>query len=686
MNHDEERFSNQVERLTSATGELAESIEDILISLTQFKEPKEKRLYKLGNAFYYFIQSHTKRGQETKRKILNITSKINAKQLDFGHNLYNENYSKLQQNIDELLKNLSEFASLDKRSAELISLSVCINQCLRATVNTLVFDSYSEVNEVIDGVENNVQAFIPKNLIEQMVYTGASIALLLLKTIQIYEKAIKIKDTDTKLEIFASISSSFEKNYNEISGLIVETESLIFDNLAHISLLWAIKVEESAYSIVEEKNDFEHLEEIILRLCLLYSKIANRLSAIGLPKAIEYWDKVLSVIESAKPSIVDKELSEFLDILEMEAKMTKLTISSLFSGDLNGIDKSITLVDEMEKKIKDRKWKNFLAFSKKYRILTKLWIQFFVIFQQKKFSKAKRLIDEILPLAEEIKEHPPVELPEEMQQDFLVTSSKKGEYVKMVGVCQINFAIGMLTLLEEKSKDIPNLEKVWKAKSYLEKSSEFSPELVGSLKIWIIAYGELANCYEKLGEKYEKKKNLEEAKSHFALAATYHKKACENIPIFTMPDAKSNLCNSKVDYIQALIELQDGNFKSAIQKCERCKHKIEETKRYSDEMKVLEFSDISPSQIINELEFLDQHVNDLKHKLNQKYGRLKRNLFLLTVGLVTIVIISNRYISGYLGTEVFREILIDVVFSVSIIGAVYKVFIPFIGKKVGTSL
>lgn len=412
MNYNEERIPNEVERLTE---ELA-SIEDILI----FKEPKEKRLYKLGNAFYYFIQSHTKRGQETKRKILNITSKINAKQLDFSHNLYNENYSKLQQNIDELLKNLSELASLDKRSADLINLSVCINQCLRATVNTLVFDSYSEINEIIDDIENNVKAFVPKNSIEQMVYTGAPIALLLLKTIQIYEKAIKIIDTDAKLEIFDSISSSFEKNYNEISGLIVETELLFFDTLAHISLLWAIKVEESAYSIVEEKNDFELLEVITCRLCFLYSKIANRLGAIKSPNAIEYWDKVLSVIDSAKPSIVDKELSKFLDILEMEAKMTKLTISSFFSRDLNGIDKSIAMVDEMEKKVKDRNWKNFLKLSKKIRILTKLWIQFFTIFQQKEFSKAKRLIDEILPFAEEIKEHPPVELPEGMWQDFLV--------------------------------------------------------------------------------------------------------------------------------------------------------------------------------------------------------------------------------------------------------------------------
>ena len=256
----------------------------------------------------------------------------------------------------------------------------------------------------------------------------------------------------------------------------------------------------------------------------------------------------------------------------------------------------------------------------------------------------------------------------------------------MLGESQINFTNGIKILLDEKSKDIPDLEQVMRAKSYLEQSSKFSPELVGSLLIWIIAYGELANCYEKLGEKYEKKKNLEEAKSHFALAATYHKKAGENIPIFTIADAKSNLCNSKADYIQALIESQDGNFKSAIQKCEGCEHKIEETKMYSDKMKALEFLDISPSQIINELEFLDQHAGDLKHKLNQKYRKLKRNLLMLAGGLVTMVIILNRYISGYLGTEVFREILIDVVFAVGVIGAVYKLFIPFIGKKVGTSL
>jgi len=662
------------------------SIEDSLI----FKEPKEKRLYKLGklgNVFYYFVQSHTKRGQETKKRILNITSKINAKQLDLGLNLYNENYSKLKQNIDELLKNLSELASLDKRNADLTNLSVCINQCFRAIVNTLVFDNYSEINEIIDDIENNVKAFIPKNSIEQMVYTGAPIALLLLKTIQIYEKAIKIIDTDAKLEIFDSISSSFEKYYNEISGMIVETELLFFDGFAHISLLWAIKVEKSAYSIAKEKNDLERLEGITLCLCFLYSKMANRLWAIRSPKAIEYWNKVLSVIDSAKPFITDEELSKFLDIWKMDALTAILAISSFFSGDLNGIDKSIAIIDEMEKKVEDRNWKNILELSKKIHILTKLWIQFFTIFQQKDFSKAKRLISEILHLAEEIKEHPPVELPEEVWQDLLVISSKKGEYARMFGESQISFANAMLILLDEKSKDIPDLEQVGWAKSYLEQSSKFSPGVVSSLQIRIIAYGELANCYEKLGEKFEKEKNLEEAKSHFALAATYHKEAGKLTPIFTIADAKSDLCDIKADYIQALMESQDGNFKSAIQKCERCEHKIGETKMYSDKIKASEFFGISHSQIINELEFLDQHVGDLKYKLNQKYRKLKRNLLMLAGGLVTMVIISNRYISGYLGTEIlFREILIDIVFAVGAIGAVYKLFIPFIGKKVGTSL
>jgi hypothetical protein len=209
---------------------LAESIEDILKSLTQFDEQKEKKLSKLRNYFYYFRQSHTKKGRETKRKILNIASKNNAVNLDIAHNIFDENYPKLQRNIDDLLGNLYLLESVDKMNANLINLSICFQQSFKAIVNALVLDNYTEANK-IDDIKNKVQAFASKSIIEEMVYSASQIALLLSKNIQIYERANKIIDMDTKLEFFDSISSSFEKIYDEISKFIIETELLFFDTL-----------------------------------------------------------------------------------------------------------------------------------------------------------------------------------------------------------------------------------------------------------------------------------------------------------------------------------------------------------------------------------------------------------------------------------------------------------------------
>ena len=279
----------------------------------------------------------------------------------------------------------------------------------------------------------------------------------------------------------------------------------------------------------------------------------------------------------------------------------------------------------------------------------KLWIQFFTSYQQRNVDSAKIFKSKIVSLAEEIKTSPPIDLPEEMLRDALVTSSKKGEYARMYAESLINLATGMFTLLDEKSKKIPDRGKVGSAESYLRKSSMSSPGLVGSMRINSFAYNELAECYEKIGEDFEADKNLEEAKSHFGLAIKYYKKAGKIALVFTILDAKSNLCDIKAGYIQALMDSRNKNFKTAIQQCEKSVDKIKETRMFLDKMEVLEFLDISPSQIINELDYLDQHVNDLEDRVKQKRKKIKEGqIAMVVMATIIALVVSILFVSGYI--------------------------------------
>lgn len=290
-----------------------------------------------------------------------------------------------------------------------------------------------------------------------------------------------------------------------------------------------------------------------------------------------------------------------------------------------------------------------MDFSKKNYILAKLWIQFGTSYQQRKVDSAKDFISKILALAEEIKASPPIDLPEEMSRDALVTPSKKGEYARMQSESQINLATGMSILLDEKSKEIPSRKGVGNAKDYLRKSSKFSPELVRSMRIDSFAYNELAECYEKIGENFEGDKQLEEAKSHFDLATKYYKLAGKIALLFTTPDAKSNLCDIKAGYIQALIDSRNKNFKTAIQQCEKSMDKIKETRMFLDNMEILEFSDISPSQIITELDYLDQHITDLKGRVKQNRKKIKEGqIAMVVMATIIALVVSILFVSGYI--------------------------------------
>lgn len=648
-----------------------------------FKRPTREKPLKSKSKILSFllyvksILSRIKKGDKNKEKIMQIMTSNNALLLDMNRSILEEDFHNFYKKIAIFLENCRNLKQIiNEEEVEGVTFSILAHKSLRTVIIALESDNYENIPDILNLITNFLKEFHPETKLLKLAQTGLGLYSIFLKILELYNKGVvqeqaEIEDRIKLMEIFYI---NFDLFYDKIAIFPQ------FAMIAHLSLLFALKINESAYNLAKEHGNLEDLKNHFQYLLILYVKIVNRLWIYGNQTSLKYMRRRYVLLENEKSTFsFDNDFTKLLERDAAETEIGTLVQSSIFFNRTEDIDKAIKKTTNSIKEESDESKKSFLELA----LIERKYIKYAIQFTQnmtKSRKKAKKILYKLSDLVTQMQNLPELNGQIIEQVGEIVDLGDEPEaYPAQMARSWNELVIGLLILVDEGEKETPNLQQIMTATSHIELSAEYHPLLVKSVFLRVLAYCELAKCYEKLGKNDKNENNLESAKSHFELAANNYNEGTFPF-LFTIINAKSNLCSIKAKNSEALLAFKNQDFKRSLQLCESGLEKLHKTQMYLDQMKILDFLGISPLKLNKEFKNIEQFLNDLKDRAKAQIG-LKRKFIGLML-LFAIMIISIRFISNYLGITIIIESIIQMGLVATAIYSIYRLWRLFTRRKI----